>query len=361
MPFLKLLRGEKIERAVWTADLTYWMEGQRAAGRWDPAWDAEEGWLEFHRGLGVMPYFHYGKFWAGVPRYDETVSESRETHGDRTLHRIRTPLGEISEEHVYLAASACSACVKHFIATERELDILLYILERRRMEPTNLDDYACRLAAWAEYEGVPILGLPRSPLSALCVEWAGIQNAVLLLADCEEKVGHAFALMEEQETPVLEAVCDLGPPLVHFPDNLDSENLTSLYDRFLAGTHRRRIDRLHAAGIACAVHLDGAVRGLLPKLCAAGFDAVEALTPKPAGDLDVTEMRGVAGSDRVVLWGGVPGVLFAPPYQWSDMEAHIECLLAAWQGQRFVVGVADQVPPDGDVSFCRRIADRIAS
>ena len=29
--------------------------------------------------------------------------------------------------------------------------------------------------------------------------------------------------MEDQEGPILDAVCELAPPLVHFPDNLSSD------------------------------------------------------------------------------------------------------------------------------------------
>jgi len=129
--------------------------------------------------------------------------------------------------------------------------------------------------------------------------------------------------------------------------------------RFMAGGHKKRLERLHSAGTACAVHLDGVVRGLLPKLAAAGFDAVEALTPQPVGDLDVGEMRTVAGNDSVILWGGVPGIMFAPPYTWDDMEKHVVKTLGAWKGSRFILGVADQVPPDGDIGFCPRIAELV--
>jgi hypothetical protein len=36
------------------------------------------------------------------------------------------------------------------------------------------------------------------------------------------------------------------------------------------------------------------------------------------------EIHAVAGSDRLILWGGVPGAMFAPPYTWADMQAHLE-------------------------------------
>lgn len=356
---LALLKGEPAGRRVWTADLTYWMAGEKQRGRGDGAWDTAEGYLALHRDLGVMPYYDYTRFWAARAVYDATVSETWEQDGARSVHRIRTPKGEVREEHLQLPESACSGCTRHFIQDERDLDVLAYLLEHRRLEPENLDDYYERFRAWSAYDGIPCLGLPRSPLASFCYEWAGIENAVYLLLDQEETVRRVLGLMEAQEAPIVDAVCRLKPPLVHFPDNLDSENLTSLYDEHLGPTHRRRLERLHDAGIAAAVHLDGAVRGLLPKLAAAGFDAVEALTPKPAGDIGVAEMRDLVAGTKTVLWGGVPGAMFAPPYTWADMERHVERVLAEWRGRPFVLGVADQIPPDGDVSFCRKIAEMI--
>lgn len=136
------------------------------------------------------------------------------------------------------------------------------------------------------------------------------------------------------------------------------------YGKFWAGEHmaaryRRRLDRLHAAGIRCAVHLDGAVRGLLPKLAAVGFDAIEAVTAEPCGDVSVDEMRTLAGNDRVILWGGVPGAMFAPPFTWTQMRAHVAHLLECWRGTRFIVSVADQVPSNGQIEFVKKIAEVI--
>jgi hypothetical protein len=183
----------------------------------------------------------------------------------------------------------------------------------------------------------------------------------LKMSDHEAQVRDILELMEEQENPLLDAVEKAAPPWVHFPDNLSSENVAGWYDDWMAPTHRRRLARLHRAGLCAAVHLDGTVRGLLPKLIAEGFDAVEALTPLPAGDLEVEEMVRLARTSSTILWGGLPGVLFAPPYTWDDMEKHLARLLKAWAGRPFIVGVADQIPPDGRLDYCRRIADFCAS
>ena len=358
---LALLRGERVDEVVWTADITYWMAGQVQAGRADPAWQTEEGYLGLHRDLGVMPYYFYGKFWVAEPRYDATVKITTETRGLVTLRRIETPVGVLTEESTYLPDSCCAACTKHMVESTRDLDVLLYILEHRTLEPTNLAGYNGRRELWRQYDGLPSLGLPRSPLPAFCYEWAGVENMVYLMLDAPDRVGQILARMGEQEAPVLDAVCELAPPLVHFPDNLSSDNLTSFYNEHLGPTHRRRIEALHRAGTKCAMHLDGTVAGLLPKLVESGFDAVEALTPQPVGDLSPRQMIDAAGSDAVILWGGVPGALFAPPHTWDTMKEHVGDLLACWSERPFVMGVADQVPPDGDIAFCRRIAESIRS
>jgi hypothetical protein len=85
--------------------------------------------------------------------------------------------------------------------------------------------------------------------------------------DYPEQVTELFELMNEQEGPILEATCRLKPPLVHFADNMSSDNMTGFYAEFMQPGHRRRLSRLHQAGIPVAVHLDGTVRSLrLPDL-----------------------------------------------------------------------------------------------
>jgi hypothetical protein len=359
--FLNLLRGEPAGEIVFTADITYWIAGRKADGTARPEWDTEEGFLQLHRELGILPYYYYEKFWAFEAQYDASIEVESSSSGHTTIRAMRTPVGTLAEESVYLPDSCSVGCTRHFLSEPKDLKVLRYVLERRRLVPACLDDYPARRRLWASYDGLPPLGLPRSPLAAMCYEWAGVANTVYWLMDCEDELTSIFSLMEEQEEPILDAVCRLAPPLVHFPDNLSSDNLASLYDRYMAPDHRRRIDRLREAGVACAVHLDGTVRGLLPRLIGAGFDAIEALTPKPAGDLTIDEIAALAGPWPGVLWGGVPGVLFAPPFTWEQMEEHVRHLVESWGRRPFIIGVADQIPPDGNVERCRQIAQWIAS
>ena len=357
--FLQLLNGKNIQNIIWTADITYWISGQVFAGQADPDWSREEGYLKLCRDLKIMPYYWYDKFWLGEPQYDNTVQITTKKQGYNTKRTWKTPIGEICEELTFLEESCSTAHTKYPVSSREDLDVLLYLLEHRCLRPACIDDYPDRLKLWKQYNGIPSIALPRSPLSAFFYEWAGVQNAVFLLMDFPEMVQEVFSLMEEQEAPVLDAVCEHAPPIIHFADNLSSDNLTGYYDEYMAEGHKKRIKRLHDAGIKCAVHLDGVVRGLLPKLASAGFDTIEALTPQPGGDMPVENMRETAQNNSVILWGGVPGILFAPPFTWNDMEKHIHKVLESWSGTRFILGVADQVPPDGNIQFCLKISELI--
>ncbi|HDY86720.1 MAG TPA: hypothetical protein ENH82_01230, partial [bacterium] len=309
--------------------------------------------------LKILPYYWYDKFWLGEPEYDKTVQLITKERGYNTRRIWATPAGEIYEELTFLEESCSTAHTKYAVSSREDLDVFRYLLEHRCLRPVCIDDYPERLKLWKQYNGIPSIALPRSPLSAFFYEWAGVQNAVFLITDFPEEVQEIFSIMKEQEEPVLDAVCELAPPIIHFADNLSSDNFTGFYDDYMAEGHKKRIKRFHGAGIKCAVHLDGVVQGLLPKLASVGFDAIEALTPKPGGDMPVESMRAAAQNDSVILWGGVPGILFAPPYRWNDMEKHIYKVLESWSGTRFILGVADQVPPDGNIQFCSKISELI--
>ena len=52
-----------------------------------------------------------------------------------------------------------------------------------------------------------------------------------------------------------------------------------------------------------------------------------------------------------------PGAMFSQPYDWEDMKRHLDKTLNAWQSTPFVLGVADQVLPDGDITMVTKISD----
>ena len=164
--FLRIMQGNVGHEVVWTADLSYWITGERLRGTADSSWDTEPGYLQLHQRLGVMPYDYYGKFWLGAPVYDTCVTVRTDSVGHETTSTIRTPIGEISQVLCFLPTSCSTGALKHFVQSEDDLDVFLYILEHRKLVPACLDDYAERQVLWREFNGLPSIALPRSPLSS---------------------------------------------------------------------------------------------------------------------------------------------------------------------------------------------------
>ncbi|NLG52324.1 MAG: hypothetical protein GX552_19635, partial [Chloroflexi bacterium] len=106
-------------------------------------------------------------------------------------------------------------------------------------------------------------------------------------------------------------------------------------------------EAIREAGKVSFIHMDGTLRGLLSRVGAAGFDVIEAVTPQPVGDMSMSELRALAGPGPI-LWGGLPGIYFTALVSDAEFERLVrEVLEVMVADKRMVLGVADQVPPDG--------------
>jgi len=67
--------------------------------------------------------------------------------------------------------------------------------------------------------------------------------------------------------------------------------------------------------------------------------------------------RELAGRPDLVLWGGLPGAIFSRSFPEKRFLALVREVLDAWAGTPFILGTADQVPPDGDIERCRMVSE----
>jgi hypothetical protein len=353
--FLDIIK--KRQTIPWTADLEYWIAGREQDGTADPAWRSETGYLDLCKTLGVFPYYKYDHFWCGKPVYDQSVQVLVDQGPKHIRTTWKTPVGTLAESVNFMDGSCSWAHTKHAVQSGDDLTVFEYLIEHRRMIPQFVDTYPEQLKRWKQFGGMPALAMPRGPLSALFYEWAGVVNGVYLLMDYPDRMKHIFQMMTEQEKPLLQALAKLQPPLVHFADNVSGDNMSGYFDQYMRNVYEERLQILHPAGIPCAVHLDGVINDIAGKIADVGIDVIEALTPAPGGTVEVEDIRTIVGDDSVVLWGGIPGTMFTSPYTWDDVRRQIDRTLAAWKGTPFVIGVADQVPADGDIGIVKNISE----
>ncbi len=350
-------RGIRADRPAWVADLGYWYAAMKNTDRLDERYAAEGGYDQLHRDLGVCLYYSQGGGTYSFRR--EGVEADVEVRDGIRTRMWRTPVGEISDRWTFLEGPQCWAHLDYAATTAADLRVVQDIYRRTECFPAPQTFE--RASEKVGDEGLPISPAPRSPVPALMTDWCGVTGTSYLLADEPAAVEDTLALIAQSNDAAWQAIYEGPAELIHVCDNLDSNTYTGLFDRYMRDDYTRRLEGLHAAGKSAITHLDGAVRGLLPKLVDVGFDGVESITPEPVGDVAIGELRGLCGERDTIIWGGIPGAMFSPPWGAEEVREQTEALLdELWADNRLVAGSADQVPPDGDIDLCRVVAETIA-
>ena len=351
---LTALAGGRPDVMPWFADLGYWYLAQQQLGTLPPEYEGEAGFVKLHVDLHVGYYLGYVV--AVTDTYDN-VTVTTEEDGPVTTTRWQTPVGEIWGQMHFLPATFSQAPVKWPVSTPEDLRVLQYLAAATQSTPNyaNFD----RLNALAGAQGHPTVLPPRSPVSQMLAQWTGVTNLTFLLADAREEVERTLAALARAADAAYRAILAWDTPFVELPDNLTGEVMTPWFKSYQFDYYVERIEALHAVGKKVGAHLDGTLRGILPLLVQTGLDYIEAITPQPTGDVAVEDLRDLAGPD-VILFGGIPGAMFAPPFTADDMRRQVELIIEhQWPHGRFILGVGDQVPPNGDISLVRLVGDLV--
>ena len=362
---LAAFEGKRTDVMPWFADLTYWYSSHMTMGTL-PSKYKDEGRINLYRDLGCGAH---EELYGPVTTFETTqvktnVHEVPEPDGGFTRYTVYdTPIGQLRKADRSSKVSYSSATIEHPVKTEKDLKILRFIIKDQNITP-NKEAYEHQSRLMRSWEGWGIVSSlpPRTPLSRLVVEWAGLTNVAKLQWRAKEEFDETIQVMCEVDDPIYDAIEDSPARFVYFGENLSSDIISpTMFNTYVAPYYRRRTSQLHSACKLIYVHIDGTLRGLLPLLRGTGVDCAQSLTPAPMGDLAVTQLRKIAG-EGIVLWGGLPGALFSRVYPVETLMAILDEILNSYSDdRRFIVGVADQVPPDGEIQRARMITDVIES
>lgn len=197
--------------------------------------------------------------------------------------------------------------------------------------------------------GFVLCYMPKSPFMQMVALDAGIMGVVEIFADAPDELAETLAAARQAHDRAALLALESPAEVLMIPENLSSEVVgPRFYEKFMCDYHETWTRRIRAAGKHSCIHLDGTLRGLLRQVCSAGFTFIEAMTPAPVGDLEVERWAEWSGNDSTVLWGGLPGSYFTDKVSEAEFERHVRAVLRVMTSRpRYVLGVADQVPPDG--------------
>ncbi len=353
---LAVLRGQRPDCVPWFGDLDYLATALIGRGQRPKGFKQSAAYLDWHRELRLGFYLQ-GYFPIRTMVENCRVTERQE--GRDRIRRIETPHGTLQERWTWLPESFTEGPVEHLLKSAADLPAYRHWHAHTRYEP----DYAFGEDRGRQIgdSGLHLAYLPKSPFMQLVALDAGIIATVDMLDDAPELLAETLEVVGRSHDAAA-ALAVAGPAeVLMIPENLSSESVGPvLFEKFMRPYQEKWTARIRAAGKFSCMHLDGTLRGLLRQECTVGFDFIESLTPAPVGDLAVEDWAGFCGDTPTVFWGGIPGAYFSPTVSDAEFERHTRAVLAVMRTEpRYVLGVADQVPPDGLESRLRRVAELV--
>ena len=348
---LMLLNRTVPDRVPWFGDLDYWYHAAIKKGELNDKYRSD-GYFQLNKDLGVGFYLQ-GFF--PFTQHNKNITFSDKSDNGQLIKTMHTPKGDLFEITQYLPTSFSTGYIKHFVETVDDLPKFKCYLESIHFSPAY--DEAIRRKSIIGDNGIVLCYTPRSPFMQMVTTYIGIVNLVYLLADAPDEMAEIFYIMESKYNCAAEITVDSPAECIMIPENLSSEVVgEGYYLRYLRGYESRWIKRIRQAGKYAFIHMDGTLKGLLKHVAQTGFDVIEAATPAPSGDMTMAEIAAEITTDTII-WGGLPGIVFTPCFGNEAFEEHVKYVLSIMkQRPGFVLGVADQVPPDGIIERVGRIA-----
>ncbi|HNT65653.1 MAG TPA: uroporphyrinogen decarboxylase family protein [bacterium] len=354
---LAILNKEQPDRVPWFGDLDYWATGLRVRGVVGADFVQSQAYVDWHRDLRVGFYLQ-GTFPFRV-QYDGSIAVKKWREGNLRYRQFDTPYGQLRDCWQWIEQSFSEAPIEHLIKTSADLAVMTYIIRHQSTEP-DYDALARRRKQVGE-QGIVLGYMPRSPFMDLLVEDCGIETLTLLQLDAQDQLAELMEVKESAHDLASAITVDSPAEALMIPENLSAEMVgPQNFEKYLRRYQTRWAKNIAAAGKYSFVHMDGTLRGLLKQECSVGLTVLEALTPEPVGDVAIEQWADYAGESRTIFWGGLPGVYFTPLIDDAEFDRQVIDVLAVMsQEPRYVLGVADQVPPDALEARVRRVADLV--
>ena len=280
-----------------------------------------------------------------------TVTRRTETlGGGRAAQVVETPVGRMSLVVHSSPNNWHHITDKRWVATREELGVARWLAEHSSWR-WRQDVYERLAREWAGL-GAPTAYLPRVNVQDLYINLMGVEPAIYALYEWRDAVRDYFRVLHEDHLRLIEVVNASPIRLINFGDNLHSATLSPrLYEEYVLPAYRERCDRLHRAGKFISSHWDGDTKTLLRYARGSGLDAIEAITPRPQGDVTLEEVKAALG-DGIALLDGIPAIYFDPAWPVETLVACTQQVLKLF-APKLILGISDEICSTGELERIR--------
>lgn len=354
---LATARGEHLDRVPFVPRIDVWYNYSLANDRLPEKY---KGWKQTDilrdQNAGSGQY----RFWS-VVREEYRDMEVVVTHDEPyTMTEYRTPLGTVTKKEQFSRYEGAWVAyeMEKLFESENDYPVIKYVMEHTDVVD-NFEEYQ-KVRDDVGEDGMVMTGIGLwSAPQRVMREIMGYERFFYEMADHPAEVEELMEIMKDlgRRKYKVAVGCDLE--IFNICANWSDDIHTPVFKKYFTPWFKEVSDLLHAHGRLAMVHADGEMRRLNPLLRETEVDIAEAVTPAPQSRLTMKEFREGLG-DRMTLWGGIPSVLFQPMYSDEDFDDYVKNLLREMApGYRFIVGMADNLPFDGDINRVGRAAEII--
>lgn len=352
---MKIWRGEG-SRVVWQPRIEYWYNVNKNKDKLPPDYK-DKDLLEIYDDLeaSVRYIFPDGNGFLEFEHEDVKISTKTEQkkEGEKRKTSFKTPLGKLEQIEKTAMLGEGAQIVKPLVENQKDMEIMEYILKQREVKFNK--DYFEKAQSKLENRGIVQFFFPRSPLPRLVIQYMGLERTYRFFNHDRERMEKFMQTIDQSLDEVFNVLEDCPVKVFNFGENIDVNLFPpSFFERYCVPYYERRIEQLHKAKKYCHLHVDGSFEPLIPYLKNSSFDGLEALTPKPQGDVTLDQIKKVVDNEKVLL-DGIPAILFLDEYSREKLKNFVGRLMNEFS-PRLILGVSDELPPNAEIGRVKMVS-----
>lgn len=381
---LATIRGERMDRIPWAPRMDLWYIANREKGELSKRFVglnmvelAKELNVACHavradfsrlrspehlmlRGFGLDLHYDY-------PFKIEILDLPVEFHHDKEnfITTIKTSAGEVTT-HTLLTAEMLRNGISlpfiksHPIKSRNDFEAVAQVFDHLEIIPAP--------KAYAEFQrrigdqGIAVAaGLyAASPMHLMLHDLMSMEHFFFSYLKNRDALYKLAERMEPFFDAVLDAVLQSDAEVIYWGSNYD-ENITwpPFFKDEIVPWLKKVSKRVHHAGKLLLTHTDGENKALLPIYPYCGIDVAESVCPYPMTACTLKEIREGFGT-KTTVWGGIPATsLLESSMEEGSFDVYLDEIFSKLDtGERVILGVSDNVPPEANLLRFEKIQQK---
>lgn len=349
-----IIRGESGGRVLWQPRIICWYGDREFSGTPLPAPYTGMSLRELYEALGCSNRIY---------DYNSAIRVIE----DPSIHRYSQQLDELRTRHVIETPEGTIDCVlrrntsnygeyfeKWWIEDQKDMEVQMYIEAHQDYEFSQ-EEYDKVYAIWGE-NGLGSMYFPRVSVQSLFNDTMGVEGAIYALMDMPDVCEEYFKVKRANHDRYIEMLKKSCFEWVNFGDNVHCATLPpSLFEKYVLPEYQHRNELLHEAGLYTFAHWDGDTKAILKYAKETGLDGIEAITPKPQGDVTLEEVKAALG-DEVDLVDGIAAVLFDETYPLEMLKEQTQKVIDLFAGH-LILGISDEMSSTGNIDRIKYVGE----